>query len=230
MNLFYYLSAFGIGALHALEPGHGKSIMGAYLIMSRGRLIDAVVLGLTSAATHTLVILTMAVTAQFAASQVSTHFTYAEQTTLWLQLLSGILMVIIGTRLFPLKKKHTCCNHHHAHQTPINVGHAGGQKINTLDLLLVGFTNGLIPCPSALAVLLMSLSTGQLFQGLSLVLAFGIGGAVALIAVGIVFIKISSFAGKSISAHNWLRFSAISSLLIIGTGTVISYKAFQGLV
>lgn len=230
MNLFYYLSAFGIGALHALEPGHGKSIMGAYLIMSRGRIIDAVTLGLTSAATHTLVIIAMAVTTQFAASQVSTHFSYAEQTGIWLQLFSGILMVIIGIKLFPVKKKHTCCNHHHTHAPHTVAGHAAGQRVTTLDLLLVGFTNGLIPCPSALAVLLMSLSTGQLFQGLLLVLAFGIGGAVALIAVGIVFIKISSFAGKSISARTWTRFSAISSLLIIGTGIVISYKAAQGLV
>ena len=228
MNIFYYLSAFGIGALHALEPGHGKSIMGAYLIMSRGRIIDAVALGLISAATHTLVILTMAVTTQFAASQVSTHFSYAEQTGLWLQLFSGILMVIIGIKLLSVKKKHTCCNHHHAPHTV--AGPVTGQRVNMVDLLLVGFTNGLIPCPSALAVLLMSLSTGQLFQGLLLVLAFGIGGAVALIAVGIVFIKLSSFAGKSISTSTWTKFSAITSLLIIGTGILISYKAVQGLV
>ena len=225
MNIFYYLSAFGIGALHALEPGHGKSIMGAYLIMSRGRIIDAVALGLTSAATHTLVIIGMAVTTQFAASQVSTHFSYAEHMNLWLKLFSGVLMVIIGIKLFPVKKKNTCCNHHH--HAPHTVA---GQRVNMVDLLLVGFTNGLIPCPSALAVLLMSLSTGQLFQGLLLVLAFGIGGAVALIAVGIVFIKLSSFAGKSISTSNWTKFSAISSLLIIGTGILISYKAVQGLV
>ena len=229
MNLLYYLSAFGIGALHALEPGHGKSIMGAYLIMSRGRIIDAVALGLTSAATHTLVIITMAITTQFAASQVSTHFSYAEHMETWLQLFSGILMVIIGMKLFPIKKKHTCCNHH-AHTPKPATGSVPGQRVTMLDLLLVGFTNGLIPCPSALAVLLMSLSTGQLFQGLLLVLAFGIGGAVALIAVGIVFIKLSSFAGKSLSAHTWIKFSAISSLLIIGTGLVITYKAVNVLV
>jgi ABC-type nickel/cobalt efflux system permease component RcnA len=136
-------------------------------------------------------------------------------------------MTIIGTKLFPFNRKHTCCKHHHPH-AHAPVGQAG-QKVNLLDLLLVGFTNGLIPCPSALAVLLMSLSTGHLFQGLLLVLAFGVGGAAALITVGIIFVKLSALAGKSISAAAWSKFSAASSLLIIGTGIAITYQAVQKL-
>ncbi|WP_066634036.1 HoxN/HupN/NixA family nickel/cobalt transporter [Desulfolucanica intricata] len=231
MNLFYYLSAFGIGAMHALEPGHGKSIMGAYLVLSRGRIVDAIVLGLTSAVTHTLVIVFMAVAAKFATAQVITSVPYTDRPELWLRLVSGLLIVIVGIRLLPIKRRTTCsCGHHHSghHRHPVP-GANNARRVNLTDLILVGFTNGLIPCPSALAVLLLSLSTGQLLSGLSLVFAFGIGGAVALITIGIVFVKISSCAGNRINTHTWSRLAAASGLLIIFTGVVVIYRAVQGL-
>ncbi|RYD01329.1 hypothetical protein N752_30510 [Desulforamulus aquiferis] len=112
----YFGSALGIGALHALEPGHGKSIMGAYLVMSRGRSSDAVLLGLTSAITHTLVIVVMAFMAHSAATiAINSTEIPQEQMELWLKLISGAIIVLVGLRML-LRKNTTCgcgCGHTH---------------------------------------------------------------------------------------------------------------------
>lgn len=223
---FYFWSALGIGALHALEPGHGKSIMGTYLILSRGKSKDAVLLGLTSAITHTLVIVIMAVLAHSATALAMSNTPLSQdRMELWLKLLSGALIVLVGLRMVFRKTPCSCgCenNHRPSGFSGKRPAPSGG---SLLDVLVLGFTNGLMPCPSALAILLLAVSSGALASGLVLVLAFGIGGAVALVAVGLVFVKISAIAGGWFSNHSWSNLSRLSGLLISAIGGFTAYGA-----
>ncbi|MCL5290691.1 MAG: nickel/cobalt transporter [Bacillota bacterium] len=223
----YFWSALGIGALHALEPGHGKSIMGAYLIMSRGKSRDAVLLGLTSAITHTLVIIVMAVLAHSAAAMVMSNATVPqERVELWLKLISGAIIIFVGLRMM-LRKNDSCgCGCGGAHHYPkFSVKKFSQPKGNLLDVLMLGFTNGLLPCPSALAVLLLSVSSGAMLSGLALVLAFGVGGAIALVAVGLVFVKLSSFTGTLFDRGPFRLLPRLSGLLITVIGGLTAYTA-----
>ncbi|SHE97262.1 sulfite exporter TauE/SafE family protein [Desulforamulus putei] len=223
----YFWSALGIGALHALEPGHGKSIMGAYLMMSRGRSRDAVLLGLTSAVTHTLVIVMMAVMAHSAAAlAMSGAVLPQDRMEIWLKLISGVIIVLVGLRMM-LRKNDACscgCGGSR-HPRKFSVKNDSPPKGNLLDVLMLGFTNGLMPCPSALAVLLLSVSSGAMLTGLALVVAFGIGGAVALVAVGLVFVKLSSFAGTLLERGPCRLLPRLSGLLITVIGGLTSYNA-----
>src|SRR5262245_63189502 len=85
------MAAFGVGALHALEPGHGKSIMGAYIVASRGGIRHALLLGLTVTVTHTLVVFLLALGALFLADRFA-----STQVTFWLSIVSGVLVVGVG--------------------------------------------------------------------------------------------------------------------------------------
>lgn len=84
-------AAFALGALHALEPGHGKSIMGAYLLAAHGGIRHAILLGLVVTATHTFVVFLLA----FGALRFASGFA-PDQTTFWLELVSGILVLAVG--------------------------------------------------------------------------------------------------------------------------------------
>lgn len=227
----YFFSALGIGALHALEPGHGKSIMGAYLIMSRGRSRDAILLGLTSAVTHTLVIVVMAVLAHSATALAMSNASIPqEKMELWLKLVSGVIIALVGLRMVTRRTSSCSCgcgqSQHVPGKLPRIIPSARG---NLLDILLLGFTNGLMPCPSALAVLLLSVSSGALMSGLALVFAFGVGGAVALVTIGLVFVKLSSFAGGLLDRGVGRLLPRLSGLLIFAIGGVTTYGALMKL-
>ncbi|MEG6617448.1 sulfite exporter TauE/SafE family protein [Peptococcaceae bacterium 1198_IL3148] len=226
--LIMLISAFGIGALHALEPGHGKSIMGAYLILSRGRAIHAVVLGLTSAITHTTVIVVMSLAAHGVIGAAANQTGLADNQTveLWLKAVSGLLITLIGLRM-ALRRTSGCscgCNGRHVHHRPA-VGNTG----EWLSLIGLGVTSGMLICPSALAIMLMSISTNAIASGIVLVIAFGIGGAVSLIAVGLILLKLSKGASNIISHSGWSRLANLSGVLITAIGFFTCYGAVKSL-
>lgn len=220
-----FFTALGLGALHSLEPGHGKGIMGAYLSVTRGSIKDVLALGITSALTHTSVVIFLALALHSAAGAVSTNSGLpAAQFEKHLKLVSGILITAIGLsmfrRAFLLKKSSGCgCGGHspfHAPSSPI----AGA--------FLVGFSNGLIPCPGSLAVVLMSLSTGNILKGLWIVLAFGIGGAVSLVLVGLIFSRLFSAAGFFSGSGAGRLITLASSCLITAIGLFTASGFFFG--
>ncbi|MGB9804212.1 sulfite exporter TauE/SafE family protein [Desulfofundulus sp.] len=217
-----HISAFGLGVLHALEPGHGKGIMGTYLVLSRGRAVDALLLGLTTATTHTLVVLALAMGARWV-----TWFTMAaagvprQELEAWLQLISGILISFIGLRL--LFMRGDSCPHC---SRPGYPQAASRRRRDRWGLLLVGVTNGLAPCPGALAVMLLSIGSGTPLAGLGLVLAFGLGGALALVGVGLLFVKLSNLAQDLLGQRSWRWLTVTSALLIIFTGVLTAWTAF----
>ena len=109
------LVAFGIGALHALEPGHGKSIMGAYLVASRGGIQHAFLLGVVVTVTHTLIVFLLA----FGALSLAGRFATVE-VIWWLEIVSGVLVLGVGlwmvlTTFNLLKHKSAARAHVHEH-------------------------------------------------------------------------------------------------------------------
>lgn len=111
LTLVYLPVAVGLGALHALEPGHSKTLMAAYLIGTKGTKRDAVLLGLSAAATHSIVVIALAVLALYLGREAFTG-----QATHWLQIGSGVVVVCIGLWLLWQRwpRTHRHIHHHHA--------------------------------------------------------------------------------------------------------------------
>ncbi len=271
--------SFFWGALHAMTPGHGKTIVGAYLVGSRGTIKHALYLGLTTTITHTLGVFALGLITLFAA-----QYILPETLFPWLSLLSGLFVVGIGLNLFSerfkssglgnrivsLKAKlavppkyilssagnmeslnhshkyvlHASRDHHHSdeharrhphdhHHGHADHSHAPPEEITWRSLLALGVSGGLIPCPSALVVLLGAIALNKIGFGLILVLAFSLGLAGALTAIGIAFIYAGKFFGRFPASGKVIRvLPALSALFIslIGLGIVVKAAVEIGIV
>ena len=125
LSLLYLPVAFGLGALHALEPGHSKTLIAAYLIGTKGTRRHAVLLGISAAATHSLVVIALAVTALWLGSSV-----FTERATHWLQISSGIIVILLGSwmlwrRVWPGFQRQP--HHHQADPVAFSSRLASGQ-------------------------------------------------------------------------------------------------------
>ncbi|MBP1990037.1 HoxN/HupN/NixA family nickel/cobalt transporter [Paenibacillus eucommiae] len=252
MELVYTIpAAIGLGALHALEPGHGKGVISAYLIAIRGKIKDAMFIGIISAITHTIsiVILSLAASAMI-------QWLAPDQLIHWIELIAGILITLIGAKIlyghyYPrilslgslayLQKDRLSeqCDHHHHHHNHENQKHhkhdhqshhshhqhADEAPTSILRLIVVGFFTGIIPCPSAVAIFLAAIAAGQIPLGIGLVSAFSLGSAITMCAVGILVVRI----GRTIKNRGSLTFARslnmVSSLIIIGIGLLVTINA-----
>src|SRR5829696_7980955 len=119
------LAAAGWGALHALSPGHGKTVVGAYLVGSRGTPRHALFLGLTVTITHTAGVIALGLVILFASRTI-----LPEQLYPWLSLVSGLLVAVLGLtilrqRLLGLPAfGHHHADHGHAHEHDHAHGHS----------------------------------------------------------------------------------------------------------
>ncbi|HEU4963473.1 MAG TPA: sulfite exporter TauE/SafE family protein [Bacilli bacterium] len=267
--MFYAIpAALGLGALHALEPGHGKGVMTAYLVSSRARFRDAVLLGFTSAVSHTLSILFLAFLATTAM-----QYVLPEQVEAWLGLVSGAIITVIGLRMVYQRlnppvvslgglrgegrgKAYVCAhghvhhevavtsherhgyghqhehaNHHdgHAHDDGALISGEGATSNSKRHLLTMGVLTGLIPCPSALAILLAAIANGTIPTGVGLVVAFSLGGAIALSTLGILILK----AEHRVRALERRRIgdlmAGLSACLIVVIGFLVTYESLMKL-
>jgi ABC-type nickel/cobalt efflux system permease component RcnA len=195
-------TAFFLGAAHALTPGHGKTIVAAYLAGSRGRLVDAVYLGAVVTATHTASVFVLGLLALYATQTIAVERIYP-----WLSFVSGALILAVG--LWLLKKRwHERDGHHHHHHHPGHDHHHRGHDHDHHDnghshdqdrkgVLALGISGGLAPCPEALVVLMLSISLGRAAFGLALLAAFTLGLAAVLIAIGAAVVLAGSRLGKA---------------------------------
>src|SRR4051812_19459962 len=156
--LFLLLAAFGWGALHALSPGHGKAMVAAYLVGTRGTARHAVALGATVTVTHTIGVFALGVVT-LALSQ----YVLPEQLYPWLTLVSGLLVVIVGLNVLRSRIRAARAAQHHDHHH-----HHHHDDLTWRSLVGMGASAGLIPCPSALVVLLGAISQHQVALGLLL--------------------------------------------------------------
>ena len=198
-------AAFGWGALHALSPGHGKAMVAAYLVGTRGTKRDAVALGATVTITHTigvfaLGLITLALSA----------YVLPEQLYPWLNLVSALLVLTVGAAVLR-KRRH----HHHQH------GHDHAHLTNK-GILAMGASAGMIPCPSALVVLLGAIAQHEVGMGLVLITAFSLGLAATLTGIGILVVRA---ARVPLPPRAAAILPAISAGLIVVVGIVMTAKA-----
>ncbi|MFL5826177.1 MAG: nickel/cobalt transporter, partial [Thermoleophilaceae bacterium] len=179
--VFLLLAAFAWGAVHALSPGHGKAMVAAYLVGARGRPRHAVALGATVTVTHTIGVFALGVV-----TLLLSQFIVPEQLYPWLNLASGLLVVTIGVAVLRSRLRVRAHEHHHDHD---HHHHHAPDEISWKGLIGMGASAGLIPCPSALVVLLGAISQHQVALGLLLILAFSLGLAGTLTGLGLLVVS-----------------------------------------
>ena len=213
--LLLLLAAFGWGALHALSPGHGKTMVAAYLVGTRGTARHAVALGATVTITHTIGVFALGLVT-LALSQ----YVLPEQLYPWLTLASGLLVVIVGVNVLRSRVRAARAAHHHDHH------HHHHDDLTWRSLVGMGASAGLIPCPSALVVLLGAISQHQVGLGLLLILAFSLGLAMTLTALGVAVVYAGRLTSRlSFSGRVATVLPSLSALLIVGLGLMLTLRA-----
>jgi nickel/cobalt exporter len=213
------LAAFGWGALHALSPGHGKSMVAAYLVGTRGTARHAAALGATVTITHTAGVFALGIVT-LALSQ----YILPEQLYPWLTLASGLLVVGVGAGVLRSRirwaraRRAHAHEHHHHHHSPDNLSWKG--------LIAMGASAGLIPCPSALVVLLGAISQHQVALGLVMILAFSLGLATTMTGIGIAVVSAKRLTARfSFSGRLIPILPALSAIVIVVVGCVLTAQA-----
>jgi nickel/cobalt transporter (NicO) family protein len=221
------LAAFGWGALHALSPGHGKAMVAAYLVGTRGKPRHAVILGATVTVTHTIGVFALGLVT-LALSQ----YVLPEDLYPWLNLAAGLLVVGIGagvlrSRIRHAKRHHQ--HHHHDHQhhhhDHQHQHHHHHHDVTPRGLLGMGAAAGLIPCPSALVVLLAAVSQHEVGLGMLLIVAFSLGLAATLTALGLAVVYARRLVPRLKLPRLAAALPAASALLIVGVGCVLTVNA-----
>ena len=229
------LTAAVLGAFHALEPGHGKTVVAAYLVGSRGTARHALILGLVVTASHTAGVYLLGGVTFYASRHVVPERLYP-----WLSLGSGLTIAALGLALF-LRRFGGAGDHHHHHGHHHHGPHAhdhshgGGDHHHDHDhapapislraLVALGVGGGIIPCPAALVVLLTALSLHRVGFGLVLIVAFSVGLAAVLVAIGILMV----YAGRLMSRfrddgpwiHRWLPLTSSAVMTLLGLGIAV---------
>ena len=202
------LTAFAWGAIHALSPGHGKAMVAAYLVGTRGRPRDAVALGGIVTVTHTAGVFALG----FITLALS-NFVLPEDLFPYLNLASGLIVIAVGLTVLRRRKKH---HHHHHHH----------DEVSRKSLLAMGTAAGLIPCPSALVVLLGAISQDQIALGMLLIVVFSLGLAGTLTALGLAVVQARRLPLPHPVIHALPMASAIA---IVAVGGVLTAHAIPTL-
>jgi ABC-type nickel/cobalt efflux system permease component RcnA len=234
------LIAASLGALHALSPGHGKTIVGAYLVGSKGTARHAAFLGMTVTITHTFGVFALGLVTLFAS-----QYIVPERLFPILSLISGGIVLVIGLSLFIRRLRSALKHsrgHEHSHDHPHhdhNHSHDGEThshlppgadepRIGLRSLLALGISGGLLPCPSALVVLLSAISLHRVGYGLILVIAFSLGLATTLTAVGLAFVYAGRLIKRPVASSRLVRVVPVVSAFIIAcAGAAICYEALS---
>jgi nickel/cobalt transporter (NicO) family protein len=263
--LFALVISLALGALHALTPGHGKTVVAAYLVGSRGTAWHAVVLGTVVTLTHTGSVFLLGIVT-LSASQ------YILPTSIIpaLEIVSGLMIVSLGFYLLwqrflywrkssaPAKEK-TARKYSPAPRTakspdfaskpgdfdsrkkvkiqkvPENFHHHGDGKMHSHDmpetitwrsLITLGISGGLVPCPDAIAILLVAIAINRIFLGLALIISFSIGLAVVLIVIGLLMVSGSHLFSRMDFLNRLAPFMpVVSALIVLLLGFGLTYGA-----
>lgn len=282
------LIAAALGGLHALEPGHGKTIVAAYLVGSQGTAAHALLLGLIVTATHTAGVYALGLITLYASKYIVPDHLYP-----WLSIGSGLTIAFLGffmlrrrwlgqndshghhhglwghshshgpahdhahhhghsrdlapshehphahsavvhshdhagehshlhatQGLAPSLSHHHEHPHHHAHDT--GHSHAAEKKFSYRQLVTLGVTGGIVPCPAALVVLLSAISLHRVAFGLYLIVAFSLGLAAVLISIGMVTVfarrLLSRLPTEGPLITRWLPAASALAITLLGVG------------
>jgi nickel/cobalt transporter (NicO) family protein len=262
LTLPFYMSALvialGLGAIHALTPGHGKTLVGAYLVGSRGTMRHAVVLGSIVTLTHTGSVLTIGLLTLVASR-------YLMPTTLfpYLELASGLLVIAMGIGLLSRRFGgfQSVRKARQRQQAPLPPAPpspapapASGQRqtiyinqpinanvyndvlpdrlaLNTIrwrSLVTLGISGGMVPCPDAIAILLVAVAINRIVFGLSLIVAFSLGLALVLMAIGMAMVRSQRLlAGRDLFDRVMPAMPMISAVIVVGLGAALMVNALR---
>lgn len=243
--VFAALLAAALGAFHALEPGHGKTVVAAYLVGSRGTARHALILGLIVTASHTAGVYLLGGVTLYAS-----RYIVPERLYPWLGAVSGLIIAALGFALFLRRyagrdehhghahhghdhaHDHAPGHHHHGHphghEHVHDHGHdhgdhhhlPAGQTVSLRQLFALGITGGIVPCPAALVVLLSAVALRRVGFGLFLIAAFSVGLAAVLIAIGLLMVYarrlMARFQGEGRVVTRWLPLTSSAVMTVLG--------------
>jgi ABC-type nickel/cobalt efflux system permease component RcnA len=248
-------AAAGLGAGHALTPGHGKTLMAAYLVGTRGSARHAFGLGATVSLSHTIGILALA-----AVVLVANDVVAADVVVRWAPLVAAGSIVLIGGWMLrgevrrrrtgivwggahphphPNGRRHPNDHAHpleggahtHPHPHPDPLGRAS--TITWRSLFVLGLAGGLIPSTSALIILLGAIAAGRPAFGLVLVVAFGIGMAAVMSGIGLVLVTARDRVDRMQAGIGFSRVRdavpLVASVVVVGFGVVLTGQALSAL-
>jgi ABC-type nickel/cobalt efflux system permease component RcnA len=235
--LFALGAAIVLGAAHALQPGHGKTIVAAYLVGARGTASHALFLGATVTATHTAGVYALGLV-----TLLLSQYILPERLYPILEATSGVLVIAIGAlllarRLLTATRHRGPHHHHHRHHQDNEHSHdhghshshgpQPGERVSWRSLLALGVSGGLLPCPEALMVLLITIAAHRVLFGLLLVVAFSTGLAAVLVGFGLLLVYARGlFARVNLSSGVVPRLLPVASaLVIVVAGGVITAQA-----
>jgi nickel/cobalt transporter (NicO) family protein len=220
------LLALGFGALHALGPGHGKTLMAAYLVGAGGRVRHAVAVGGSVAVMHTASVLglgfvVLALTQVFA----------PERVYPWLGLVSGLIALGLGatllvSRLGRWSGSDADGDHHHDHDHDQDHVHGHEAPLSRRGLTALAVAGGILPSPTALVVLLAAIALGRVAYGLALIAAFSLGLAGALVVVGILALRARDALTRRVSGRTARLVPVLSAASIAVLGLVLTLRGF----
>jgi nickel/cobalt transporter (NicO) family protein len=247
------LIAAGLGAIHAVSPGHGKTVMAAYLVGSRGTPRHAIALGLTVTASHTFGVIGLALLTLLAGDLLPPERLYPV-----LALVSGLTVVAIGTWLLMQRVRgvtrtaahraghrsdvQDTHDHNHDHEPHVDIAgthsHGGvphrhapeaGATLSWRSLILLGFAGGLVPSASALILLLGAVAAGRPGYGLALAVAFGLGMAAVLTGIGLAVVQAGSMFDRMPALARLTRFAPavpwLSAAVVTAAGIFLTSQA-----
>lgn len=233
--VFLLLAALAWGGFHALSPGHGKAMVAAYLVGARGTARDAVLLGAVVTITHTIGVFALGLVTLLLAQYILPEDLYP-----WLTLVSGAMVVAIGLSVLRSRlrwgrgqRAHAADHHHHDHDHDHHHhggkghSHAPPERLTGRSLIAMGASAGIIPCPSALVVLLGAIAQHQVALGLLLIVAFSVGLAGTLTVLGLIVVhardRLAARTGPTNRALSALP--AVSAIVIVAAGLMLTAQA-----
>jgi nickel/cobalt exporter len=224
--------AFSLGALHALEPGHGKTIVAAYLVGSHGTARHALLLGIIVTVSHTAGVFALGAITLYAS-----RYIVPEQLYPWLGVFSGLTIAGLGGYMFlrrwsglDLDHSHTsgalhglwssCRKKDAAAPKPV----VSGKSVSLYQLFALGITGGIIPCPAALVVLLSACALHRIGLGFFLIMAFSLGLAAVLISLGMLMVYGRRFMVRlpdGALTTRWLPVVSAAFMTVLGAGIAV---------
>ncbi|MGI8855990.1 MAG: nickel/cobalt transporter [Thermomicrobiales bacterium] len=261
-NPFYLLLgllvAAALGALHALTPGHGKTLITAYLVGTEGRPRDAFALGGIITVTHTGSVVALGV-ATLLVARLWTPYRLLP----WIECGTSAAIIIVGIWLawtrfaavVSLKRSRTRgrraaqsrpsraddAMHEHEDGTVHSHGfgshrhmHPGSAPHSLREIAVVGISGGILPCPDALAILLVAVAAGNIVAGLSIIFAFSAGLAAVLIGLGLLITgtrvvgRITDRASGRLAATRWIP--ACSAVIMVAVGVAAFGRAVAAII
>jgi ABC-type nickel/cobalt efflux system permease component RcnA len=206
------------GAAHALTPGHGKALVAGYLVGARGQPRHAVFLGALVTVTHTAGVFALGFV-----TLLLSRFIVPERLYPWLTLTSGLLVVGVAVSVFWSRVRHRRA-HTHGHEHHDHHHHAEPHDLR--GLVGIGVAAGLLPCPSALVVLLSAIALHRVGFGLALIVAFSVGLAATITSIGLLAVLARrAFTRVSFDGPLVRALPAVSALVILAVGIGITVNA-----